>query len=93
MNKFLSTLIAIAFSFASMQVMAADAPKADAAAPAAAHADGKCGGDKKAAKKAKKAKHADGKCGGDKKAADGKCGGDKKAADGKCGGDKKAPAK
>ena len=52
-------------------------------------AEGKCGGEKKAAE--------EGKCGGEKKAAEegkcgeGKCGGEKKAAEeGKCGGEKKA---
>lgn len=49
--------------------------------------EGKCGGDKKAAKEGK---CGEGKCGGDKKAGEGKCGGDKKASEGKCGGEKKA---
>ncbi|HEY9136228.1 MAG TPA: hypothetical protein VIM85_10585 [Pseudomonadales bacterium] len=54
--------------------------------------EGKCGGDKKAAKEGKcgEGKCGEGKCGGDKKAEkEGKCGADKKAdKEGKCGGKK-----
>ena len=55
MSKILSALIAVAFSFASLQVMAADAPKADApkAEAAAPAADKKCGDKKEAAPAAK----------------------------------------
>jgi hypothetical protein len=74
MNKFLSALIAIAFSAASLQVMAADAPAADAAKAEAAAPAKKCGDKKEAT--AKKTKHHK----KTKKAAAKKCGDKKEAA-------------
>ncbi len=59
---------------------------------AAAHMEGKCGGNMGAEKKAAEGKCGTGKCGGsmgDKKPMEGKCGGsmgDKKPMEGKCGG-------
>ncbi len=89
-NKILSMIIGSMFAASlalSHVVVAAEAP---AAAPAAEMKDGKCGGDKKDAKKTEKkaAKKKDGKCGKDMKKEDmkdGKCGGSPKAKDGKCG--------
>jgi uncharacterized low-complexity protein len=58
---------------------------------AAAHMEGKCGGEKSESE----GKCGEGKCGGEKSASEGKCGGEKsesegKCGEGKCGGEKSA---